>query len=310
MSSDGEQGNGSAEEKKNFRCCAKNIFITWSQIDDETKCSRLIIESFIRNKLKHTLEKYAIAREHHRDGGIHFHALICGFKKFDIRNARYFDINGYHPNFSSVRSFKATLNYIRKEDNAAIIQGFEDEDWITLAEQGQLDRSESVFRNLHPLQYTIHLPRVRQNLLLLSSRPEEPLYSVQDFKLERHIEWNTERVLILAGISGIGKTQFALSISTNPLLVSHWDQLKQHRTGRTIIFDDCCWTQLSREQIIHLLDYEVPRGINVKHGMVVIPAFTEKIITTNYESIYDIFHYDDEAIKRRCQFELLTQSMF
>ena len=53
-----------------------------------------------------------------------------------------------------------------------------------------------------------------------------------------------------------------------------------------------------RESCIHLIDLEEEADINVKCGMVTIPAGTPRIITTNREAP-EIFSSYDRAIKRR-----------
>lgn len=77
-----------------------------------------------------------------------------------------------------------------------------------------------------------------------------------------------------------------------------------------IIFDDMCFTHWPRESVIHLLDIEEETQINVKHGMVVIPAGTIRIITTNLER-ENLFPPDAAgSIDRRILFVRIQSEMF
>lgn len=58
-----------------------------------------------------------MAKEIHRDGGEHFHTFgQCG-KKFNFRNSRVFDINGFHPNIAKITAGTRdrVINYIKKD---------------------------------------------------------------------------------------------------------------------------------------------------------------------------------------------------
>lgn len=112
----------------------------------------------------------------------------------------------------------------------------------------------------------------------------------------RHdVRW--DRSLWIWGKSGIGKTQWALTLLERPLLVTHIDQLRlfDSRYYGGIVFDDMSFLHFPRTGQIHLLDCSQPRALHVRYGTVNIPAYTKKIFTSND----DIFLLDDPAIKRR-----------
>lgn len=104
------------------------------------------------------------------------------------------------------------------------------------------------------------------------------------------------RCLWLRGPSGIGKTQFAVSLLEKPLFVRHIDQLKKFCPADYggIIFDDMNFAHWPREAQIQLLDLEMPTAIHVRYGIVELPAYTKRIFTSNV----DIF-LEDPAIRRR-----------
>lgn len=51
--------------------------------------------------------------------------------------------------------------------------------------------------------------------------------------------------------------------------------------SKGVIFDDFDVSKWPPSAVIHLLDWDEPRGIDIKHSHVVIPAHTRKIITHN-----------------------------
>ena len=92
------------------------------------------------------------------------------------------------------------------------------------------------------------------------------------------------RVLWLNGATGIGKTRWALEqFSSPPLIVSTREDLKKFKPGRHggILFDDMNLRSWEPSEIIHLMDWEMPRSLNVKYGSANIPAATKKIFTYN-----------------------------
>lgn len=132
--------------------------------------------------------------------------------------------------------------------------------------------------------------------------------SLNTYKMEsfHQKELTFERKSILLwGPSGSGKTSFALAHFKNPLLVSHIDKLKNLSPDHDgVVFDDMSFKHWPKESIIHLLDYDLPRDINVRYGTVAIPKETRKIFTHNTENPF----YDDDidpsqklAIERRLQ---------
>lgn len=132
--------------------------------------------------------------------------------------------------------------------------------------------------------------------LTLAPELPEP-YPLSSF---RWTEPENVRSLILWGMPGIGKTEFAKSLLPGALFVSHIDDLRNFDAGEHngIIFDDMSFFHLPRSAQIHILDWDNPRSIHIRYSVARIPAHTQKIFTTNLFGGL-IFSLEDGAIARR-----------
>jgi len=93
------------------------------------------------------------------------------------------------------------------------------------------------------------------------------------------------KAVLLWGPSNTGKTSYALAHFKKPLLVSHVDVLKTLSPDNDgIVFDDMSFRHWPVEAVIHLLDYDLPRDINVRYGTVNIPKEIQKVFTHNTEN--------------------------
>lgn len=93
-----------------FRLNCKGFFLTYAQcpLDKEEVLEHL------KTKRK-GLKEAVVCRELHEDGQPHLHAYLYYETPFDCRNARFFDIEGYHPSIESAKSLKAVKAYIKKD---------------------------------------------------------------------------------------------------------------------------------------------------------------------------------------------------
>lgn len=91
-----------------FRHAARFTFLTYPQ------CSLTMdqLQAFLIEK------GYAtgiVCTELHEDGNAHLHAAIDYGKRHDVRNERYYDLEGFHPNIQRCRSWAAAVNYVKKD---------------------------------------------------------------------------------------------------------------------------------------------------------------------------------------------------
>lgn len=297
-------------EEKKFRLDAKHLLLTYSQCNIEPDEFRKRLEECF------TGSEFLVGCERHQDGNRHYHALVSLPRRKSFRRATFADLGEYHPNVQGVRHLPASIRYVKKDGDTFQSQGWSekrDAGYLGLAREGKYSEAITAFADRYPLQYVINKTRVDSNLRAIAygagSGPSD--FTLDQFVLDPGLEtaieaWDEKRYcMVLSGPSGIGKTKLARAIlnkkagSEGICFVRHRDQLKQHRPGQPILFDDMSFLHWPRESVIHLLDCEEESQIDVKHGMVVIPAFTPRILTTNL-SRENVFPHDPAgAIDRR-----------
>lgn len=280
-----------------FRINAKNFFLTYSNVEQQGWLE------FTKDELATFLNaipgvEYVITcREVHEDGSPHFHAVVRFEKKKDIRNNRFFDFNGVHPNIQACQNPSASINYCKK-----------DNEWMECGTSSELNLADicSSMERLEWLQYCINKKIAYQYC--------DEIWKLSHLDRQATIEENTEIVgtmcprleefrydgplsLVLIGPAGCGKTTWAKRNLPKPILfVTHIDRLKDYDKNyhRSILFDDMDFSHIPRTAQIELVDRENPRDIHRRYGITNIPAGVPKCFTGN-----DRMFLDDPAINRR-----------
>lgn len=106
----------------NFRITGKKFFLTYPQtiVVDVLEFSMLLFDH-LREKGAPKVVKDLIAKEHHEDGGVHYHVVLEFDRKLNVTSESYFNILGpdnavMHPNVQGVRILQNVLNYVTKHD--------------------------------------------------------------------------------------------------------------------------------------------------------------------------------------------------
>jgi len=138
---------------------------------------------------------------------------------------------------------------------------------------------------------------------------EHPNFENTTFKEIPVLNWTT---LILHGNTNTGKTMWACHQFKSPCVCSHIDDLGNFKSSihDGIVFDDMSFNHYPREAVIHILDWELDRSIQVRYKCAFIPKHTRKIFTTN-KTLFDFLPFDDSgAIKRRYKSFHVTEKLF
>lgn len=186
-------------------------------------------------------------------------------------------------------------------------------------EEGKAGASMRELCNDHPETMVRYYNGVYKVLAMIELKKTPPKYKTTDFpSWPTQQDWKWGKSVVLWGKTGIGKTEYALSLFTNALLVTHKDQLRDYDASfhDGIVFDDMNFEggadgkgKWPRESQIHLTDWTQDRHIHCRYGTGRIPKETRKVFTTNVDDGY-IFDLSDPAISRRLEIKELIEFEF
>lgn len=300
-----------------FRINAKRFLLTYPHYN-ETPNTVLELLHAIK-----PIDKAIACLELHQDGQPHVHAAIEFRSRVNSVNRRLFDLDGHHPNIQPARNWAACVNYCRKEGTIEVgvfgavspqdlirvapgdigaTPGTGDlfgicatspgiRDWIQFCVNHRV--SQAYAKWIWDVERGQRAPDFDQNTPL----PE----AVTDVRL-RTLGWgDDDRILVICGPSGIGKTSWARAhIPVGPTQVGGpykclWatdvDDLKSfdERIHRSIIFDEIRpggaiedgrrkgkWPL---EAQIKLLQWYTPATIRCRYHNGHLPAYIVKIFT-------------------------------
>lgn len=295
---------------------ATAFFLTYSR----TNLTRGEVEHLLRQSA--ATKRYIVALEHHEDGGEHIHAVVEYARKRVGLSPKHFDIKDEHPNvlvWDRVTTYDQWLsnhwNYCLKEDTSPVTSGdapqsrkrTRDEhatECLKKARTEGVDAALEHYKTVCPFEY-IRNPNSCVTAFTMECNgilADPPPRSVSDFNLtplqpSLPANWHT---LFLYGETGCGKTEFARALLPMATVVRHIDQLKSADLSHGVIFDDFEVGHWPPTSVIHLLDWDLASGINVKYGHVRIPAHTRKIFTHN-DPFYIWLGKMSDSHKAACQ---------
>lgn len=298
-----------------FRLNSKTLGFTYSQVDNEQFTSLSLLNWLWAEHANYGPLYCCVSREHHKDGGTHYHVALVLARPINSRNDRQWDFLCFHPNILRPRNIVQWINYVIKDGE------YEEQGTRPLpvgrvngtpSEQEIMDKASNSTRvqflcwaGVNKVTYAREIwtecqkkPLSRKTIL-----SGQPIPGVIDPKFQRcmmEVNWIQEKCLILIGESGIGKTTYAKQIIPKPaLFVTHIDDLKEFdpEFHKAILFDDVCFNHYPVQSQIHLVDFYDVRSVHIRYGTATIPAGTPKVFTCNEEPI-NIRH---PAIQRRVQ---------
>lgn len=104
-----------------------------------------------------------VSRELHEDGQPHLHAVASFPRRRDIRDDRFFDYEGRHPNVQRCRSLQAAAEYISKDGDTVGNLGIAEEriGWAGILEQAATKEEFMVLvRQHYPRDYVLNMDRI------------------------------------------------------------------------------------------------------------------------------------------------------
>lgn len=161
-----------------------------------------------------------------------------------------------------------------------------DDAYRKVLEAGSKDEAMALFMELAPKDYVVYNQQMRR---VLDDKFGKRLPKIRDMSTFTYAPIPKERLdkqsVVLRGMSGAGKTAFALAHFKKPLLIRHIDQLKDFNPNDYdgLVFDDMSFNHWPPEANIHLFDLENDSHINCRYNTGFIPAGFHRIFTTNKE---------------------------
>lgn len=287
-----------------FRLNAKQLFLTYPQCE----LSKDRVLEILSDVLD--IELYIIAQEQHEDGGNHIHAYIKCTTKKDIRSPNTLDVDNYHGKYETCRNYNAVRNYCTKDGNYITnINNFQPVNAaIRVILADSTTEALDIVKNdpLLARDYVRDSVRIEQSLANMHITETFVNLKYRFITMRSIIRWKRNKhSLWLKGPTNTGKTEYAKSLFSRPLLVRHIDDLKKLKpTHDGIVFDDMSFKHWPRESQIHLIDIQNDSTINVKHGAITIPRLMPRIFTSNVA----IFTYDP-AITRRIRYIKIEEDL-
>jgi len=231
------------------------------------------------------------------------------------------------------------IAYCKKQDTAVIDEGtgghiiFEwgqpvlgpevsrinkDEAYRKVLEASTKEEAMALFMELCPKDYVVYHQQMRRVLDEKFGKRLPRIRPIATFKRDPiDTDILDKYSVVLSGMSGSGKTAFALAHFKKPLLVRHIDQLKNFSPADHdgLVFDDMSFNHWPAEANIHLFDLENDSHINCRYATGFIPSGFHRIFTTNkplVDFIAKDISCDDqkEGITRRLCFITIDESMF
>lgn len=299
--------------KGGFDLCSAQLFLTYPKCGLKPEVALGLLQEMV------PIMDYIIAQEEHEDGTPHLHVYLKLEKKIRRSKPDCFDLKSegecFHGNYQGCRSGFRVQKYCKKGGVFITNMKFNVlRAAIVMAEAGDVKGAMDAVTEARPDMVLTGRDRVLGSLRGFAEaaaeakeeeEPEMVFINVPDVMAtwRRHKE-----TLWLMGATGLGKTEFALSLFEKPLLVRHMDQLKALTPEHDgIVFDDVSLTHWPRTSAIHICDVKHKTGVNVKHGCVTLRKGLPRIFTSNE----DIFPVDDKgAIKRRVHCVLVGEKMY
>lgn len=173
-------------------------------------------------------------------------------------------------------------------------------------------------QELEPADYVRFRSSIRRGLMEHFMTSQVFIRPIETFCQPRIDEEIIKRkAVVLTGLSGAGKTAFALAHFQKPKMVSHIDDLKEFNPLEHdgLVFDDMSFGHWPVTSCIHIIDMEYDRTINCRYQVGFIPSGFPRFFTSNLP-LMKVFNYDDaneeqcNALSRRVHHVIIENKLF
>ena len=281
------------KDQNSFRISAKRILLSYSQVDTKFTLNH-VLEQLQRKVGKFS---YVISKEQHKDGGIHFHALLIHRRKFNIKSPHTLDleIDGItvHGNYIPVKNLDSAVFYVCKDKQYITnLENLHEGELLTAKEfiyqQVQLkgvDKALLEYSQTHKEKALAgvsvsalkkHFSDIQKIELATKIEKIDTPFLLKHFNLGDELqEWvqNPDKTLIVVGRSEIGKTQFLKAFVTHKklktLVVKHKEDLRRlNDTYDAILIDDANIHEIEETQLLGLIDNQAYQTLRVLYDTV------------------------------------------
>ena len=339
----GKKTGAKRPRSEGFRVSGTSVFLTYAGLDPN-EFTLAEVHALLREKCKGGCAEIITCREIHPNPkdpakNVHYHAYVKSRHRFDTTSWEFFKLTG-------PRSGEAHFGHVQiagstKGDRARMVAYVMKDGEFMANLDGHIDyalistKSQSIWTDLvEATEVPIAMARLKAEMpkdwLMHGEKIEARLWSAQPpftpalhsaFKDLDLSAWEPARqALVLAGVSGAGKTQFALHhFKGKALLVRELEDLKKLTAEHSgIVFDDIDCSRLPAVVAIHLLDLENASSIPCRHKNAWIPAGMPRVFTTNKSMKYPYCHIfpagenqdQHAAILRRFVTIMVTEPLF
>ena len=272
---------------KNFRMQGKCFFLTYPKCDvTKEDCLRSL-------ELKGDIEEYIICREKHQDETNHLHVYVKYRVKKDIKNNKYFDLEGQHGSYETVKNKFAVMKYVQKGDD--YISNFD----LKVKEDCRLNKKRDISRELMNGRALTEVVEDNPELLFGYKKLKE---DINMYQMDKKIAYKGKRDNIwLWGLPGCGKSQWVERNYPNAYRKDQSKWWDGYQGAEVVVLEDLDSPALGH--LIKILADNYACAGEVKGSKV--PLMHQKFIITSNRLPSELWKEDEmmmRAIQRRFEF--------
>jgi len=234
------------------------------------------------------MDKYVISEERHASGARHYHAYIKFQETIDTRSARFFDVKAVHPNIIR-QPGKGWIQYVKKMGN--FISNEEANHWTEAMGMATVEDAVDHLWKTETQSMCKSGNMIASNIATrMAPSPQAKLF-YGPFPKWMHdclADWDpTSHSLLLTGIPGQGKTQFARYIMAHHFgdfnfVKKNHEDLKDLRNLRLpLLYDEINFLTREADESKEITDVENGGSVHCRFKSVTIPPGVPRIFLSN-----------------------------